>query len=331
MMVFYSQSGHRAGHAELFGQYITIDFRDNYESFWALFYSWVRPKTLIFGMIDDSYIEFVCIALLRALFLRKTRGLFFRPQQCFQHKFVGNIKLVLFFFLRLVPFTFVTILLPTDINKRLRYVATDYIYDPEFWHLLDRKGESRVALSAEFEARLPSEKKIILVCGAIETHKGILFLLQVLRAFPQILDVANIVIAGRTANHLQSIDIRQKLISEGCLSFDSFIDDSDLAILYERASLVWCAYPPEYDQASGVFGTAIQNNRKVIIRGGSLLESFCLRENLGPVVLDFSSARRSGEVIYEALENSAPLVYDESKIRAWRAWSWTTLVPGFKE
>jgi hypothetical protein len=48
-----------------------------------------------------------------------------------------------------------------------------------------------------------------------------------------------------------------------------FISDEELIELYKVSDTIWACYAPSYDQASGIFGRAVQFSVPVIVRDGS--------------------------------------------------------------
>ena len=50
--------------------------------------------------------------------------------------------------------------------------------------------------------------------------------------------------------------------------------------LYSIADLAWCFYSPEYDQASGILGRALQFSVTPVVRKGSVSEWFCASERM---------------------------------------------------
>lgn len=55
------------------------------------------------------------------------------------------------------------------------------------------------------------------------------------------------------------------------LAEDRIVTDDEILRLYKVADLAWCCYAPDYDQASGVFGRALQTGVEPVVREGRVL------------------------------------------------------------
>jgi hypothetical protein len=74
-------------------------------------------------------------------------------------------------------------------------------------------------------------------------------------------------------------------VQAGGYACDRFISNEELFDLYACADLIWCCYAADYDQASGVFGRAIQLGIPVVVREGALIHKFCLAQGLPCVAI----------------------------------------------
>ena len=73
----------------------------------------------------------------------------------------------------------------------------------------------------------------------------------------------------------------ERLARAGGLVCNRLISDEEMLDFYSRADLIWCVYAPDYDQASGILGRAMQLGIPVAVREGSLIERLCEMENHG--------------------------------------------------
>ena len=69
------------------------------------------------------------------------------------------------------------------------------------------------------------------------------------------------------------------------MSFNRFVSEEELIALYASSDLVWAFYDEEYDQASGIFGRALQFGVPSIIRSGSLVDRLCKIEKIPSLAL----------------------------------------------
>ena len=67
---------------------------------------------------------------------------------------------------------------------------------------------------------------------------------------------------------------------------DRFITEAELRDFYASADVIWCVYAPDYDQASGILGRAMQLGLPVVVRKGSLIHRLCADEGVAHVALD---------------------------------------------
>ena len=96
-----------------------------------------------------------------------------------------------------------------------------------------------------------------------------------LEQHPQIANQVLVVCAGRVTPGNSNLAAR--LSAQGALIIDRFISDVELESLYGIADAIWACYAPDYDQASGVFGRAIQWGVPVIVRESSVIAAFADR------------------------------------------------------
>ena len=273
-LYFRALSGHRANYVRILGCYFDHILEDRNLSVLNRLDKLIRPSRLVFGMVDDGYLQFFLVSMLRLFLFKDTAGFFVRPQTCFNNTVISKVKFFMFWLLCKIPKIHIYSLMPHNLYPELEYVCNDFIYDPELWHL---HGKSDISI-ADQDFSLPDlnsgEGPTILLCGSIATHKGIKDLREIL-CNGHLLDIGyRVIIAGKTPEHEPSKIIRCELESLGCISIDRYISDSELDYLYEIADYIWCSYDHQYDQASGIFGTAIQKGKMPIVRAGSLISRF---------------------------------------------------------
>jgi len=234
--------------------------------FWRL----VAAPQVFFCTIDADYAGFIAVALLRALRRKQTAGLFLRPMQCFETRrpIMFPLKRRVFRWLCAVPGLTILSIIPHDIYPKLREVSHDWIYDPQMWDLWidgppvlpDTALSRRVA--AERGAR-----RVLIFIGTGNAIKGFAdFAAHAAQNREELLSV----VAGRVGPEYGA-ELAQ-LRSLGMIVEDRLVTDDEILSLYKVADLAWCRYAPDYDQASGVFGRALQTGVTPILRSGSLLD-----------------------------------------------------------
>jgi hypothetical protein len=254
-----------------------------------LFQRLVNAKHLLFASLDQHMFSFAAISIIRSVLGRPTVALFLRAQRCFEYgKLIYPIKRFVFWALRRVRLLTVVTITPFEVAPRYAEVARAGVCDPQYWDLHDGitlRKPGCTSLSDEVRERAGS-RRICCVLGALGTGKGLGFLAGTLERHPQMMTHAFIVCAGRVMPG--NSDLAARLLAQGALLVDRFISDAELESLYGIADAIWACYAPDYDEASGVFGRAIQWGVPVIVREGSVIAAFADRAcaDYHPVAFD---------------------------------------------
>ena len=232
--------------------------------FWRL----ARAPDVFFATIDADYGAFALIAILRALQRKPTTGLFLRPLQCFrtERPVVYRLKRLAFRWLCRLPRLRILSIIPHDLHPELREVSHDWIHDPQLWDLwVDGPPIlPETELSRRVEAAR-NGRKVLIFIGAANRIKGFDELIEWARRDHATLLV---VVAGKVTEPYQpAADELRRL---GMIVEDRYVTDEEILSLYKVADLAWCRYAPDYDQASGVFGRAVQTGVEPVVREGSL-------------------------------------------------------------
>lgn len=266
-----SSSGHRPSYRDLFARLLdgapsTGPIRGS--CFWQL----LRAHKVFFATIDDDYLGFIVVAVIRAIRRKPTTGLFLRPMECFrtERPIIYPVKRLVFRWLCKLPRMRLLSIIPHDVCPELSEVSHDWIYDPQMWDLwIDGPFVlPDTELSRRVEAARNGRKVMIFIGGA-SLRKGFNSFADLAEA-----EAENIlfVSAGNISADCTLDAVRLRDL--GMLVEDRFITDDELLSLYKVADLAWCSYAPEYDQASGVFGRAIQTGVEPVVREGSFLSRF---------------------------------------------------------
>ena len=273
-LYFRALSGHRANYVRILGCYFDHILEDRNLSVFNRLDRLIRPSRLVFGMIDDDYFHFFFISFIRLILMKETSGFFVRPQTCFRPNFLSIAKLVLFFLFSKLPKINIYSLLPHYCFPKMKFVCSDYIYDPELWHLSENHEVCSVAEIPSIAGLVVQKSPTILVCGLIATHKGIKDLYDILTAGNLIAGGWRVIVAGKSPDDSESLEVRRQLESIGCISVNRYITDTELDHLYGISDYIWCSYDLVYDQSSGIFGTAIQRSKVPIVRSGTMIAKF---------------------------------------------------------
>ena len=235
----------------------------------------VRAERLLLATLDDHVMSFVALAVLRSLAGKRTVALFLRFHPTIVEKrLVSRVKRVLFGILRHVNGIAIVTILPFSIDQRHRLIATDGLCDPQLWDMHDGRSlkcPERNAFSHEVETAAHG-RKIVVLPGSLTRIKGFGLMAEMLAGTPGLAGKFLFVAAGKVG--VDCCETAEEFKAAGGLLIDRRISDQDLEGLYAASDFVWCFYTADYDQASGIFGRAIQFGKTPIVRSGSMIERF---------------------------------------------------------
>ena len=274
LIYIVSVGGHHQSYLDILGPMFGLSPITGRISF-RLFNRLVNAEKLLFASLDDDMFSFAAVSIARSILRRPTVALFLRVQKCFEYgKWVYPAKRVAFRVLRRLRHLTIATITPFEVAPHYAEVAHVGLCDPQYWDLNNGTGfrkPGRTKLSEEVRERADG-RKICIVVGSLGIGKGIGFLAETLELYAETMVGVFVVCAGRVMP--DSSDLITRLSECGALIVDRFITDAELESLYGIADGVWAVYAPDYDQASGVFGRAIQRGVPVIVREGSVIANF---------------------------------------------------------
>lgn len=251
---------------------------------------WLAPEPVFFMMVEENFALFAAVATLRSAFGRRTVGLLFRPlpalrgtgmRLALKRRVLGLLK-------RLPPVSTLTIL-PFSVEPDFARIADGWIYDPQLWDLTERErkiGTPPMA-SDSYLAGLHGAaggRRIIAAVGRMDRAKGFDTFARAYSRSAELRAASLFVSCGRIKTEIA--DDGAALTRAGGVVVDREISDDELLEAYAAADAVWCCYAPDYDQASGVLGRAVQLGVPAIVRAGSLIERFCRLEGVPHLAID---------------------------------------------
>ncbi|WP_341223650.1 hypothetical protein [Loktanella salsilacus] len=288
-------SGHRQSYQDLFAQLFALTPSTGKITF-STFISLVGAKALLFGTIDDDYRGFLTVSIARAFLGRRTVGLFLRPQTCFGPSgLLRKLKKFTFIALKRVPFVSVFTIIPFSVAPEYRKIATGSVFDPQIWDADISTWVPRDAALAEQLNAAADGRRILAFIGTANPVKGIEFLSQLVTdpAWPR--EVCLPVVAGKFPEAVRPLV--ELLASKGALVLDRFISDDEIQTLYIEADLIWACYRPDYDQASGIFGRALQFGKTPVVRAGSLIAKFAGTIPTATVELNYGASGQAAKFL----------------------------------
>lgn len=256
---------------------------------------------LFFLMIEENPLTFALAAFARALIGRRTAGLLFRSGECVSP--VGlrlRTKRFILRTLKRLPKCSILTILPFFVNRRFSEFATAGIFDPPLWDLSDlglyqaEDGRQATGLIETID-HAAAGRKVILALGGQNASKGFDYLSDLL-AHPSTAALKEsffFVVAGRVAPG--SVSSGTLFAERGGLLIDRLINEAEWVALNSRADFIWCCYAPDYNQASSIFGRAVQYGCPTIVRAGAYLES--LANAIGHPFVPISWGAPDGAVI----------------------------------
>lgn len=269
------KTGHRSGYVEILKKYFKIEEISVKENSFIEKLRLVNLKDkLLFPTIDDSYLTFIFVSISRAVLKRETIGIFIRVEKCLKEKkgFFQSIKFTFFWFFKFVPKIHLVTITPHEVNNNYSKISHYGIWDFEFWDKSVNEPKQNIEITCqEFYQVSEGRKLLIAFIGRFEDIKGASEFLGILKVYS---DMYKGIITGIIPANFQSM-----VSSVSNLTLvNRYVTDQEIEHVYSKADIIWCRYDESYDQMSGVFGRAVQYNKKVMIRRDSLISRFCIAD-----------------------------------------------------
>jgi len=228
-------------------------------------------------MIEESFGRYAGVCLVRALLARRTVGLLFRPLPAIEGQTVRlRFKRAMLRVLRRLPGVHTLTILPFAVDPRFAEIASGWIHDLQLWDLQREEAGGIRIETGELAAAIRRQAGGRLVCAAIgrqDKAKG--FDLFVRAWLDDAATRKALLFAfGGKVDAACATDAEAFAAAHG-FAANRIVSDAELLELYAAADLVWAAYDPDYDQASGIVGRALQLGIPVVVRSGSLIERMC--------------------------------------------------------
>lgn len=272
----------------------------------------VRARTVLFGSLDDDVRGFLLIALLRFLVLKKTVGLFLRPQSCFERKKLSSwLKCLIFYLISRCPKISVISIVPFRIEPKFHKVANQSVTDPQMWDRTILPPAPCSNFRQQIRA-FAGKRRLLAFIGVASASKGLLELLDIM-ALPHFDRSICVVFVGPVPK--ETADLLAQAENLGAMVVGRFVSNAELDSVYQEADLIWSAYRPGYDQASGNFGRAIQSGKIPVVRRGALIERQARQMGYPVVAIDFDYLAQGAESL-----RSLPPLGDPGLTNAIQTW-----------
>lgn len=288
-----------------------------------LFMRFVRAEKILFATLDEHMFSFAAIAVLRSMMGRPTAALFLRAQKCFDPtRLKYKIKALAFRGLRRVPKLMVATITPFRFAPEYAKVAHAGVHDPQLWDFWeDGRVHQPVGTNLSEEiVKQANGRNICIALGQMGASKGADFLASLLKQNPEFGQRTLVVWAGMVPD--VAIPVAESLQANGSIVIARFISDAELESLYGIATLIWACYAPSYDQASGVFGRALQLGVPVIVREGSLVAEIAATTGIACISTPYNDVAWLSARLEAASEHSFSSSLDQTQrtslVAAWR-------------
>jgi glycosyltransferase involved in cell wall biosynthesis len=276
----------------------------------------INSTELLFATLDDDIFGFLYISLARSFLGKKTVALFLSPHSCFLPGWRSYLKKTLFKMIKLFPRVSVFSFLPFEAAPHLTGVATASVHDPQLWDLLsvppdiDQKMISRVHGIAR-------GRPVLVFLGTVALEKGIDRLAEILQCSPNLSEKICVIIAGRVNKNCKNqVNI---CVSHGATLWDRRVSDEEMASLYVASELVWVCYNSNYDQASGIFGRAVQHSRRPVINEQATIVGYYSKIlNINEIRLPEDPIKASKILIKSMSDFKNNSVFDINLLENWK-------------
>jgi len=267
---FYSR--YESGHRKEYIEFTKVQLQGSRVS---LLTGVFNRKPLLFLMIEELFFVFCVICCFRSLFRLKTVGLVFRAKECATSEHLKHkIKRYLLKYFKKSQYIQSLSIIPFFVHPEIESFCDDWIYDFQFSDIEFLYSLTESIEIKHFSADLivkAKGRKIVCAVGKQDKNKGFDKFIENYITSNKLQKKYLFVSGGKVDE--ACTDLIKQFEMVGGVIINRRISDSELVAFYEVADHVWCCYSPSYDQSSGVLGRAIQFQKGVIVRKGSVVES----------------------------------------------------------
>lgn len=278
-------NGHRKSYLEFALKNFTSQRVNPYELF-------TSKDPVLFLMVEDSFLLYFLVSIFRSLVGRLTAGLLFRPIPVVENTSIRlKIKKFALFILKKMPKVKTLLIVPESTHPEFPSICDGWIYDFQFWDLQEKNYQT-------FQ-ELRNREKIDPICATIDSARNNRKVLCALGGQDRIKGFDTF-----ASTYINNKDMQKQFLfgfggkvkgfnelavsfeKQGGFSENRFVSDNDLTALYASSDLVWTLYAEDYDQASGIFGRAVQFGIPVVVRENSLIHKICILDSIAHIALN---------------------------------------------
>jgi len=271
------------GHRDSYLRFVLNNFSSKRIEFKELF---ITKSPLLFLMVEDSFLLYFVVCIWRSLFGRVTAGLLFRPLPVIECPSLRlKIKKIALMVLKKKLNVKTILIVPDSTNPEFSCISDGWIYDFQFWDLNDsdykkfsdiKSGKALEPLSNAIKKRR-NNRNVLSALGSQDRIKGFNVFVNAYIYDKEIQKKFIFAYGGKVKGYDDLVD---KFGNAGGFAENRYVSDDEMLALYASSELIWTLYAEDYDQASGIFGRAVQFGIPVIVRRESLLHKICELENI---------------------------------------------------
>lgn len=229
----------------------------------------LAPSPALFLMIEEHSVGYSVSAIVRAITGRRTVGFLFRGREAVDGRSPRLVfKRTLLRVMQKIPFIQTLSIVPFSVEPRLRLISDGWIDDPQLWDIDDTSTPATLLSDEVLEAA--AGRRVIVSIGVQSEGKGVAFFTDAWLQDASLRSQWLCVAAGKVAPEVK--DAVARFRAAGGFVCDRFISDDELRSLYGAADVIYGVYSPSYDQASGIFGRAVQYDIPILVRRGSAVD-----------------------------------------------------------
>ena len=223
-------------------------------------------NVLFFITIEDSIALYMVCGFFRALIGKRTVGLSLEipkeipPLRSRIKYWIGkrilasnNIQTI-----SIVPFEF---------QYGNTGLSKSWIYDLAYWDLRRNIPDDSI-INDDVYSLLNESKKLFLYLGTLDRRKGFDDFVRLCAEMRNQNMNFKFIAAGDLGDYAEEMDEFKKL--DGYV-VGRVLTENEVLLLQKKSTLFWAYYPLYFNQSSGIVGRALQLNKHVIIRNGSLV------------------------------------------------------------
>tara|TARA_B100001063_G_scaffold56039_1_gene49946 strand:+ start:6238 stop:7275 length:1038 start_codon:yes stop_codon:yes gene_type:complete len=250
-----------------------------------------KKEPVIFLMIEDSPLTYFFISIFRSLFKLQTVGFLFRPSPIFKNNNLQmKIKYFLLRILKLISKVQTLLIVPDTLNHKFKKICDGWIYDMQLWDISKdnfqefkdlKLGERQLNIFDEIKLQA-GNRKVVCAIGSQNKRKGFDVFAEAYVRDSEIRSNYLFVFGGSLEGYSTLLE---QFKQSGGMAINRYVNDEELIALYASSDIIWALYDSGYDQASGIFGRALQFGVPSIVRYQSLVDKLCDIERISVLSL----------------------------------------------